>query len=218
MAHFWTTAFGKGILDESAPNVRNIYSGGFGHAGEKRYLDSCDLVTEVTVAFSAATVQIDGETFQDLPAKHLLSKLLGRLNGSRLPEGPSLARLKSRPGGVVDTRAQIRRHYHHPEALHARLQHLLNPGDIILGETGTAAYGVRNLTLPQHGRFFSPVTWLSIGYMPPAALGAGLAQRKKILQGDFHGIGHARTVLFIGDGSVQISVPEISTIILKSST
>ncbi|KAJ4176689.1 hypothetical protein NW767_015057 [Fusarium falciforme] len=229
----WTTAFGKGILDESAPNVRNIYSGGFGHAGEKRYFDSCDLVvnfgphhsstnsffwttipkTEVTVAFSATTVQIDGETFQDLPAKHLLSKLLGRLNGSRLPEGPASLGSKAdlaesltpEPKSDATTITQKR--------FYARLQHLLNPGDIILGETGTAAYGVRNLTLPQHSRFFNPVTWLSIGYMLPAALGAGLAQREKILQGDFHGIGHARTVLFIGDGSVQISVQEISTII-----
>ncbi|KAJ6104836.1 hypothetical protein N7523_011156 [Penicillium sp. IBT 18751x] len=227
----WTTAFGKGILNEQWPNLRNIYSAGFGPACEKEYFDSCDLIvcfgphhsgsnsffwtaiprSEVTVAFSATTVSIDGDTFQDLPAKDFLSHLLGRLDKSRLTKDFTLLGFDDvapppyTPPSLSEQMSQ--------KKFYTALQQILNPGDIVLGETGTAAYGVRNLILPPHCQFFNPVTWLSIGYMLPAALGAGIAQRELIQQDKWHGIKEARTILFIGDGSVQISVQEISTII-----
>jgi len=83
-----------------------------------------------------------------------------------------------------------------------------------MGETGTAGYGTRDLIFPRHTRYFAPVTWLSIGYMLPAALGAAIAQRELITEkkwGDR--LEQGRTLLFIGDGSLQMTVQEISTII-----
>ncbi|KAH0181968.1 pyruvate decarboxylase, partial [Aureobasidium melanogenum] len=93
---------------------------------------------------------------------------------------------------------------------------MLKPGDIVMGETGTASHGTRDLVLPSGSYYFTAVTWLSIGYMLPAALGASLAQRdsenwrKRSGSTDTSG---DRVVLFIGDGSLQMTVQEISTMI-----
>ena len=92
----------------------------------------------------------------------------------------------------------------------------IRPGDIVMGETGTSGYGVREMRTPPNVRIFAPVTWLSIGYMLPAAQGAALAQRQMQAQADGATKGEAksgRTILFIGDGSLQMTVQEIATMI-----
>jgi pyruvate decarboxylase len=87
---------------------------------------------------------------------------------------------------------------------------LFRENDLILTETGTAAYGGRQFKLPPGSRFFGPATWLSIGYMLPATLGTAIAKRE--ISQD----GCSRAVLFVGDGSLQMSVQEISTIIKEN--
>lgn len=57
----------------------------------------------------------------------------------------------------------------------------------------------------------NPVTWLSIGYMLPAAQGTALAQHE--LGATYEPDRHARTMLFIGDGSFQMTAQELSTAI-----
>jgi pyruvate decarboxylase len=69
------------------------------------------------------------------------------------------------------------------------------------------------MPLPKSTRAFVPVTWLSIGYMLPAAQGAALAQRELIEASAYNGNNASRTILFIGDGSFQMTVQELSTII-----
>ena len=87
-----------------------------------------------------------------------------------------------------------------------------------MGETGTSGYGVREMRTPPNVRVFAPVTWLSIGYMLPAAQGAALAQRQMQERSQSNGTisggsQSGRTILFIGDGSLQMTVQEISTMI-----
>jgi pyruvate decarboxylase len=69
------------------------------------------------------------------------------------------------------------------------------------------------MPLPKHTRLFGPITWLSIGYMLPACQGAALAQRELIASSNYHGINNARTILLIGDGSFQMTVQQLGTII-----
>jgi pyruvate decarboxylase len=93
------------------------------------------------------------------------------------------------------------------------LSSFFRPGDIVLGETGTPGYGANDFVLPRHTQLFKPVTWLSIGYMLPATLGASYAQRDRIGQDNYYHLPDARTILLIGDGSFQMTVQELSTII-----
>ncbi|PYH95732.1 thiamine diphosphate-binding protein, partial [Aspergillus ellipticus CBS 707.79] len=87
------------------------------------------------------------------------------------------------------------------------LSPLFRPNDLVLAETGTSGHGSRHFTLPAKTPYFTAVTWLSIGYMLPATLGATLAHQQ------LHPSEKSRGILFVGDGSLQMSIQELSTII-----
>lgn len=229
----WTTSFGKGLVDETLPNVYGIYTGTYSTKEIRDYIDSADLVLSfgphhsstnsyrfstvpkpaVAVTFTATGVQVQSDTFQDLPAKYFITKLLERLEHSRIPSVAQNPRLDASnvgaesPSELPNSEPVTQRHFWR------QVSSMLLPGDIILGETGTAGYGVREFSLPRHCRFFAPVTWLSIGYMLPAAFGASIAQRDMVAENTYHGLHEGRTVLFIGDGSLQMTVQAISDII-----
>jgi pyruvate decarboxylase len=57
--------------------------------------------------------------------------------------------------------------------------------------------------LPPKSIYLSQILWGSIGWATGAAVGAALAARERQLKG--------RTLLFTGDGSLQLTVQELST-------
>jgi len=79
--------------------------------------------------------------------------------------------------------------------------------DVLIAETGTSNFGLMNVPLPDGAVFVSQILWGSIGYTTGATLGAALAARE---------LGLGRTILFIGDGSLQLTVQELSTMILHN--
>lgn len=74
--------------------------------------------------------------------------------------------------------------------------------DIIVAETGTSNFGVLDVPMPDKSVFVSQILYGSIGWATACTLGAALAGRDKCL---------GRTILFTGDGSMQLTVQEIST-------
>ena len=73
--------------------------------------------------------------------------------------------------------------------------------DIIIGEVGTSNSALSGVRLPQTAKYISQPVWGSIGYTLPALLGTLFAAPKR------------RQILFIGDGSIQLTIQELSTII-----
>ncbi|KAB8075190.1 thiamine diphosphate-binding protein [Aspergillus leporis] len=220
----WTTVFGKSIVNEQYPNVYGIYSGSLGDPLWKDYFDSADLILNlgphntstnssnftvlpdpgVTITFSSNYIQIGSDIYRDIVPSNFLSQLLQTLEINRISKinGPAKSVIKASSLNPCDLITQ--KHFYRT------VNPLFRDGDVILTETGTAAHGGRNFVLPQNARIFGPVTWLSIGYMLPATLGAALAQREQTTSKD------TRAFLFIGDGSLQMSVQEISTIIREN--
>lgn len=88
-----------------------------------------------------------------------------------------------------------------------RMGHFLESGDQVLAETGTSSFGSLAIRLPASKLpcFHSQVLWGSIGWALPACLGVSLATREEKTG--------ARVVLFIGDGSFQLTAQEISTMV-----
>ncbi|HBI08133.1 MAG TPA: indolepyruvate decarboxylase, partial [Erwinia persicina] len=74
-------------------------------------------------------------------------------------------------------------------------------GDIVLAEQGTAAFGAAALRLPDKVQMLVQPLWGSIGYTLPAAFGAQTAQPER------------RVVLIIGDGSAQLTVQELGSML-----
>ncbi|KAL7280039.1 hypothetical protein ACG7TL_006453 [Trametes sanguinea] len=76
--------------------------------------------------------------------------------------------------------------------------------DIIVAETGTSSFGVLDIPLPPDSIFVSQILWGSIGWTVGATLGAAFG-------GLDRGLG--RTILFVGDGSIQLTVQELSVML-----
>ncbi|HWZ30732.1 MAG TPA: thiamine pyrophosphate-dependent enzyme [Bryobacteraceae bacterium] len=81
------------------------------------------------------------------------------------------------------------------------IQNFLRPGDVIVAEDGTSSAGFGRLTLPDDAIYITGAyVWCSIGYATPALLGAILASPGR------------RHILLTGDGSLQMTVQEVSTV------
>ncbi|MCW2560089.1 MAG: hypothetical protein JWP55_4053 [Mycobacterium sp.] len=79
------------------------------------------------------------------------------------------------------------------------VQDWLPPSTTVAAEIGTALYGALDLRLPPECDLLDQPVWSSIGFTLPAVLGAALARPDR------------RPVLFIGDGSAQLTVQELGT-------
>lgn len=67
--------------------------------------------------------------------------------------------------------------------------------DIIITETGTSVFGLLDVPLPSHATYVAQILWGSIGWSVGAALGCSLAASEGKPR---------RTVLFVGDGALQL--------------
>jgi pyruvate decarboxylase len=232
----WTTTYAKSLVDESLPNVHGIYQGTFSPQKAQDFWNSCDLIlcfgphysntntyaytsipkAAITISFSDTDIKLGADTvFRDMPAKHALKHLL-KLDYKKIHSYdpyPSIPKPDLVTSSNVDNTAALTQ-----STLWPLLAKFLQPGDIIFGETGTAGYGCRVMPIPKHARLFTPVTWLSIGYMLPAAQGAALAQRELLAKSKWGAPDQttARTILLIGDGSFQMTAQELSTIIREN--
>lgn len=224
---------GKGIVSEHLPNFHGVHLGSAGEPAHQAWAESRDLVLRfgalnsetntfgftalpnplVTVLFDKYSIQMSGKDLHGraLCTKSALQKLLSRLESIRLPipepypkECLSLAAmLKKLPEpadhSVVDQ-----------YSFWLLISKFLCSGDIIMTETGTASYGGQSILLPDDTAVINSTIWLSIGYMLAACQGASLAQREMCQEGERPS---GRTILFEGDGSLQMTVQAISDII-----
>ena len=232
----WLTTYSKGLLDESLPNIHGVYKGTFDDGRSKKFMDDSDLVLcfgphfsntntflyssiptmDVTVLFSDTEIKYGDQIFRDIPAKEAVAQLAGKLDAAKIhryKEYPDLPRDNLIPFSEV---SDIGDQAVTQDKLWRIFGNFVKPGDILMGETGTASWGVREFELPAHARLFAATTWLSIGYMLPAAQGAALAQRELIQASQYHDLKDARTILVIGDGSFQMTAQEMSTIIREN--
>jgi TPP-dependent 2-oxoacid decarboxylase len=81
------------------------------------------------------------------------------------------------------------------------IQGFLRPGDVIVVEDGASSAGMGRLTLPNDCTYITGAfVWCSIGYATGALLGATLATPGR------------RHILLTGEGSLQMTVQELSTV------
>jgi pyruvate decarboxylase len=87
-----------------------------------------------------------------------------------------------------------------------RMSQFFKPKDVIVAETGTSSFGALDVRFPDDSLFIAQILWGSLGWTVGSTLGAALAARET---------GLGRTILFIGDGSIQLTVQELSTMMRK---
>ena len=81
------------------------------------------------------------------------------------------------------------------------MQDFLQQDDILIAEQGTSFFGAYDLALYKDNTFIGQPLWGSIGYTLPATLGTQIANP------------YRRNILLIGDGSLQLTVQSLSTMI-----
>lgn len=83
---------------------------------------------------------------------------------------------------------------------------MTKPGDIVIGESGTAQFGLSDAHFAPGVQYITQIYFGSIGYSVPAALGAAVAQAESESE-------PGRIILVVGDGSLQLTVQEIGTMV-----
>lgn len=81
------------------------------------------------------------------------------------------------------------------------IENILRRNDNLFADTGESWFNAMTMTLPDGVYFHMQMIYASIGWSLPAVLGSQLAQTR------------GRSVLMIGDGALQMTVQELSTLI-----
>jgi indolepyruvate decarboxylase len=82
-----------------------------------------------------------------------------------------------------------------------RMSHFIEDNSMVIAETGVALFSAAEMLMPEGTTFIGQTFYGSIGYTVGATLGACMAAQDR----------HA--VLFVGDGSFQVTCQDLSTMI-----
>ncbi|EBV1485714.1 alpha-keto acid decarboxylase family protein [Salmonella enterica subsp. enterica serovar Hvittingfoss] len=206
-----TLLMGKGLFDEQHPNFVGTYSAGASSKEVRQAIEDADRVICVGTRFvdtltagftqqlpAERTLEIQpyasriGETWFNLPMTQAVSTL--RELCLECAFAPPPARSAGQP--VRIDKGELTQ-----ESFWQTLQQYLKPGDIVLVDQGTAAFGAAALSLPDGAEVVVQPLWGSIGYSLPAAFGAQTACPDR------------RVILIIGDGAAQLTIQEMGSML-----
>lgn len=215
----FVTPMGKGAVDESHPCYGGVYAGSGSLPEVRERVDAADLILTIgalksdfnTAGFSYRTSQLKSIDFHStscvvryseypgVAMKGVLRKVIEQLDPKRMLAEPGPKVLNEVKENRDDS-PTITQAWFWP-----RIGEYLRVNDIVVTETGTANFGIWATKFPAGVTALSQVLWGSIGWAVGAAQGACLATQDI---GD-----NRRTILFEGDGSLTLTVQEISTMI-----
>ncbi|EAO6766738.1 indolepyruvate decarboxylase [Salmonella enterica] len=206
-----TLLMGKGLFDEQHPNFVGTYSAGASSKEVRQAIEDADRVICVGTRFvdtltagftqqlpAERTLEIQpyasriGETWFNLPMAQAVSTL--RELCLECAFAPPPTRSTGQPVRIA--KGELAQ-----ENFWQTLQQYLKPGDILLVDQGTAAFGAAALSLPDGAEVVVQPLWGSIGYSLPAAFGAQTACPDR------------RVILIIGDGAAQLTIQEMGSML-----
>lgn len=217
----FATPMGKAIIDEDHAQYGGIYVGNLTTEPVKQVLESADVLIMLgslksdfnsgnfsyrtprsrTIELHSDYTTIGYSHYPGIGMKRLLPKLSAMLaaGGEKRREEtmqvvPKFTNVLPDEKGDAISQAW----------LWPRMGMFFQPKDQVVVETGTSSFGMLEAKLPRETRWVSQVLWGSIGWSVGATLGVALAARELQI---------GRTHLFVGDGSLQLTVQEVGTMI-----
>ena len=205
----------KGDFPESNPHFAGLYAGAASEKRARKTVEDSDVLITVGVTLVESVTsgrthrlpqagridlcpsyaKIGARIYPGVGLRHSLAAIAAVLREFR----PSLSSASdSRP--LTDRRTNPRGPLTQQD-LWSSVQRLLQPGDLVLADQGTAFHGAAELSLPPGARLLSQPLWASIGWAVPAALGASLAAPER------------RVVVVVGDGALQQTASELSKLL-----
>lgn len=208
-----TLLMGKGLLDEHQNGFVGTYSGAASDEKTRAAIEDADAIlcigtrftdtitagfTQVlpqakTIELQPNAARVGARWFSGLPieqAARALQALCAELSANWLVPEPRAALPAAKSSGLLTQ-----------NSFWQALQDALLPGDIILADQGTAAFGAASLRLPEDAVLIVQPLWGSIGFTLPAAFGAQTAAPER------------RVVLVVGDGAAQLTIQELGSML-----
>ncbi|KAJ7612337.1 thiamine diphosphate-binding protein [Mycena polygramma] len=214
----YSAPMGKTAVSEAHERYGGIYIGSITHADVKEKVESAKLILSIgsvksdfntanftygiptsrTVELHSDHTKVQHAMFPAIGMKQLLPRLTAKLEpcsaaAQEIPV-PAFRAILPQEDNEIITQAW----------LWPRVSKFFRPKDVIVSETGTSNFGILEVPLPEGAVFVSQLLWGSIGWATGCALGAAFAAPE---------MGLNRTILFTGDGSLQLTVQEFSSMI-----
>ncbi|MCP3752364.1 alpha-keto acid decarboxylase family protein [Pseudomonas sp. SBB6] len=205
----------KAMLPESHPLFLGTYAGAGSAPSVREAIEQADCVISIGARFTDTSTALFSQKFKDGALIQLqpYAASLGKVHYNAVSMRQVLEKLVQQPPTLRATPRQIPP-FSAPPAVRAlpeqplsqlrfwqRIAHLIKGDELIIAESGTSSAGLNGLRMPSGVTYITQPIWGSIGYTLPALLGSLLAQPER------------RQMLFIGDGSLQMTVQELSTIL-----
>ncbi|MCX7125601.1 MAG: thiamine pyrophosphate-binding protein [Gammaproteobacteria bacterium] len=215
---FATMNMGKAIINESHAQFIGNYNGDFSSDGVQKKVEESDCIITFgslmsdfnTGSFTAkinvnATIEIHGfharvkqSVYDNALFCETIPALIHRLSTYHYQEKiTSVKKIKEeQPQEIVICHKRFWN----------QVSHFLQKKSIILAEAGTSMFGTQQMHMPDDSTYIAQTLWGSIGYTVGALLGVCVAAPDR------------QAVLFVGDGSFQLTAQEISTMVRHDLT
>jgi indolepyruvate decarboxylase len=202
----------KGAVPESSPHFVGTYAGMASSPATREAVENSDCLltlgyrrVETTSGFfsdkmpasaihlNSSYVDTADKSYQGVFIAELLQSILDSSSGMAANEQPARP---SRQLAFVPSNDPLTQ-----DSYWKAIQNFLRPGDVIVVEDGASSAGMGRLTLPENCTYITGAfVWCSIGYATGALLGAILASPGR------------RHILLTGEGSLQMTAQELSTV------
>ncbi|EWZ32627.1 hypothetical protein BFJ63_vAg4571 [Fusarium oxysporum f. sp. narcissi] len=209
---------GKGGLDESIPQFAGVHSGAGTLPAVKEALESVDTVIwignypsdfntgEFTTVVNKDAIVIDLQRFAvsigkiqyPVSMKHILQRLVNSLRSNPISMASRHITWDPYPKFNFQASDDLKQDF-----LWGKLSSFFRPGDVIIGETGTSAFGLCDTKLPSGVMMFNQTVYGSIGYATGAIVGVGQAIKES--EGKWK-----RPVLVTGEGSMHLTIQALA--------
>lgn len=211
-----TMMMGKGSFDERHKNFIGLYAGSLGSTQVQNIVEASDCLLAVgtswsdynTGIFTARVnpvnlidiqpdkVIVGMAAYENVLIQDILSELSARIN-KHIPSIPVVSFSYDNDYTLMEEPVTAK--YYYP-----RIQKMLKENDILVADAGTFQFGSALFKLPKGATYITQGGWGSIGYGTPAAFGACVADKNR------------RVILFVGDGSNQMTVQEFSSMLVNN--
>lgn len=216
----YTTILGKAAVDEDHDQYVGLYNGSGSAKGVAEAVHSSDLVLNLGIFISDSNtggftrqikdenavlmhtryVTVKGNEYDGVCFVQVFEKLLDIIDTSKLPKMGEKPKVDNVPPHVEPHGENMLSETQLVDSLNK----IVKPNDALLVETGTFQFASHDINLKYNSDYISQVFFSCIGYTLPAALGTAIAQREST---------KGRTILVEGDGSAQMTIQELGTMV-----
>jgi indolepyruvate decarboxylase len=216
-----TMMLGKSVLSEQHPQFIGLFEGDRSREYVRNRVESADCILQLgavltdfntggfttnlddakTISANIRSVRIKHHYYENVSLHDFILGLTEKLTR----RDPATLDIQCAADGCVHRRAEL----YQPDVpkpltikrFFDRMSHFIEDDAIVIAETGVSLFSAAEMLMPEGATFIGQTFYGSIGYTIGATLGAGMAAQDR------------QVVLFVGDGSFQVTGQDLSTMI-----